>query len=381
MPDLPGPVTVNVMCRTSRNSTKGSKRHPVTLYPDGSLDTGHDLEQERILTALGGYLSCLELADVASPAVLEWYTLEQRMVGRPIRANHSRAPWHAAKKAQCCPRRGYKTPQEAAAHARDPKHVALTHGAHAWQVSALCRGFAAEPVPELPGEPWNTLWDCGMHPDEVDRISLEVDADDPLPVQFYLGVMARNPSLAWIRDTMRAVPLEPHSITYLAWTYGKSDRADPSLRARWLRTGITDSLALRLIASPYDLADVETFAAHWAVSPVLAGMELVKWSDSGVAPPVAMLTGSGLAHLAYPPTPPKWQTRVRLRDELEDRGLRAADEMTEDELALALVQWGSVGRAVEAVQGQGGDMAGDALPLRPSERKRLRQARRRPHWF
>lgn len=344
MPDLPGPITVSVTCRTSRNSTKGSKRHPVTLYPDGTVDTGHDLEQERILAALGGYLSCLELADVASPAVLEWYTLQQRLADRPIRAAHSRAPWHPAKRAECCARRGYKTPQEAAAHARDPKHVARTHGAHAWQVAELCRGIAPEPAPEMPGDPWATMWECGMHPDELDRISLEIDADDPLPVYFYLGVIARNPNLAWIRDTMRAVPLEPRSVTYLAWSYSKIDRLDPTLRSQWLRTGIMDRLAQGLINSPYEIADVEAFAAHWAISPAMAGVELMKWCDSGVAPPVAMLTGPELDHLAYPPTPPRWQTRERLRDELDGQG-----QCTEEELAVALVRWGSVGRAAEAL--------------------------------
>jgi hypothetical protein len=305
------------------------------------VDTGHDLEQERILAALGGYLSCLELADSASPAVLEWFVLEQRLASRPIRAKQARGPWHAAKKAHCCPRRGYKTPQEAAAHARDPKHVALTHGAHAYQVVALCRGIADEPAPEMPGDPWTTMWDCGMHPDEVDRISLEIDADEPLPAQFYLGVMARNPNLAWIRDTMRAVPLEPRSITYLAWSYGKADRANPTLRSQWLRTGLMDRLALRLMNSPYNIADVEAFAAHWSISSVMAGVELMKWYDSGVAPPVAMLTASGLEHLAYPPTPPRWQTRERLKDELA-----SSDRYTEEELAMALVRWGSVRRAV-----------------------------------
>ena len=283
MSDLPGPITVTVTCRTSRDSAKGSKRHPVTLYPDGTVDAGHDLEQERILAALGGYLSCLELADSASPAVLEWFVLEQRLASRPIRAKQARGPWHAAKRAHCCAKRGYKTPQDAAAHARDPRHVALTHGAHAWQVVALCRGISPEPAPETPGDPWRTMWECGMHPDEVDRISMEIDAVEPLPVQFYLGVMARNPNLAWIRDTKRAVPLEPRSITYLAWSYGKADHADPTMRARWLRTGIMDRLALRLMHSPYDIADVEAFAAHWAISPAMA--------------PVAMPSTAGLPAL------------------------------------------------------------------------------------
>ena len=213
-------------------------------------------------------------------------------------------------------------------------------------MAALCRGIAPEPAPEMPGEPWTTMWDCGMHPDEVDRISMDIDADDPLPMQFYLGVSARNPSLAWIRDTMRAVPLEHRSITYLAWSYGKADRADPTLRARWLRTGIMDRLALRLIDSPYDIADVEAFAAHWAISPVMAGVELMKWCDSGVAPSVAALTASELEHLAYPPTPPRWQARARLRDELEE-----PNQYAEEELAVALVRWGSVGRAAEGLYG------------------------------
>ena len=235
---------------------------------------------------------------------------------------------------------------QAAAHARDPKHVALTHGAHAWQVVALCRGISPEPAPETPGDPWRTMWECGMHPDEVDRISMEIDAVEPLPVQFYLGMMARNPNLAWIRDTKRAVPLEPRSITYLAWSYGKADHADPTMRARWLRTGIMDRLALRLMHSPYDIADVEAFAAHWAISPVMAGVELTKWFDSGVAPPVSVLTAPGLEHLAYPPTPPSWQTRERLRDELDGTG-----PYTEEELAMALVRWGSVARAAEGLAG------------------------------
>jgi hypothetical protein len=341
--DLPGPVTVMVSCRTSRESAKGSKRHPVTLCPDGTIDTGHDLEQERILAAFGGYLSCLELVSTASPAVVKWFTLQRRLAPRPIRAKQPHGPWHPAKKALCCAKRGYKTPQEAAAHARDPKHVALVHGAHVRQVTELARGFAPEPGPEMPGDPWVTMWECGMHPDEVDRITMEIDADDPLPAQFYLGVMARNPNLVWIRDTMRLVPLEPRSVTFLAWTYSKADQRDPALRTRWLQTGIMDRLLPGLMRSPYTVLDVAAFATHWSISPVAAGIELAKWCDSGVAPSVADLIGPHTHHLAYPPTPPRWQARARLRDLLRSDGL------TEEELALAVVRWGSVTAAAEGL--------------------------------
>lgn len=353
MADLPGPVTVTVTCRTSRTSAKGSKRHPVTLYPDGTIDTGHDLEQERILAALGGYLSCLELVDTAAPAVLAWFTLQQRLAPRPIRANRSSGPWHPAAKAQCCLRRGYKTPQEAAAHVRDAKHVALIHGAPVRQVVSLAAGFDPEPAPEMPGDPWTTMWECGMHPEELDRISLEVDADDPLPIEFYLGVMAHNPDLTWIRDTARRAQLGPRSFVSLAWTYGKADRKQPDLRAQWLATGVTDRHALQLMGGPYTRDDLSAFAAHWGLSPVSAGVELAKWCDSGATPAVSDLTGWYLDHLAHPPTPPAWRTRARLRDELEP-----PDVYTEEDLAIALVRWGSVGRAAAGLEEEGAGWTG-----------------------
>ena len=341
---LSGPITVTVLCRTSRTSTKGSKRHPVTLHPDGTIETPHDLEQERILAALGGYLSCLELADVATPAFLHWYALQQRLVPRPIRATSPRGPWHADNRADCCPRGGFKTPQEAAEHARTTRHVALNHGAHARQLAELARGVQ-ESAPEMPGEPWTTLWECGMHPDEVDRISMDIDADDPLPVDFYLGVMCTEPELQWIRETAAEAELGERSMTCLAWSYGTSDRKHPKLRAEWLRAGVLDWLAVRLMRTPYGIDDVEAFAAHWGLSAWTAAHELFKWYDSGAVPRVADLISGQFDHLGYPPTPPRWQTRARLRDELDDEGC-----YSEEDLALAIARFGSVGRAARGLR-------------------------------
>lgn len=341
---LPGPVTVTVSCRTARNTTKGSKRHPVTLHPDGTVETPHDLEQERILAALGGYLSCLELVDVASPAFLEWYTFEQRIAPRPIRARQAQGPWHAAKKARCCPRRGFVTPQEAGAHARDPRHVALTKGANPRQVAELARGVH-EPAPETPDEPWATLWDCGMHPDEVDRITREVGAAEPLTIRFYLAVMSNDPDLQWIGETAEAIELPPHSVEWLAWTYGKHDRADLTARARWLATGVMDRLVVPLMKSAYEIEDVARFAAYWEMSFVAAALHLLTWHNSGVAPPVAELVGEPWAHLAYPPPPPKWETRARLRDAVD-----RADDYTEVQVAVALARAGTVGRAARVLE-------------------------------
>lgn len=341
---LQSPVTVSVSCRTARNSTKGSRRHPVTIHPDGTIETGHDLEQERILAALGGYLSCLELVETAAPAFFTWFAFQQRLVPRPIQAPHERGRWRAVETAGCCPRRGFETALEAAEHVRDPKHAALLHGAHARQVAELTRGVQGLSAPEMPDGPWYRLWECGMHPDEVERISFELDLDDPLPAEFYLAVMARQPDLGWLLSTMSALPLEPRSIVWLAWTYGTLDREQLDLRARWLATGVMDRLVVPLMHSAYEIADVEAFAAYWRLSFTAASIALLEWARSGVSPGVDQLVGSRFDHLGVPPHPPTDEARRRLRDVL------GTDLFTEGQLAVALSVFGSVGMAARGLE-------------------------------
>jgi hypothetical protein len=56
------PLTLKVRCWTSRSSKAPVSRHPITLDPDWSVTTPHDLESERIASAFGGYLSCADLS-------------------------------------------------------------------------------------------------------------------------------------------------------------------------------------------------------------------------------------------------------------------------------------------------------------------------------
>ena len=47
-----------VECRTSRSSVRGEP-HRVSIAPDWSVQTPHDLDAERVGVAFGGYASCL----------------------------------------------------------------------------------------------------------------------------------------------------------------------------------------------------------------------------------------------------------------------------------------------------------------------------------
>ena len=48
-------------CRTSPTA-EDAWTHRVTIHPDWSVTTPHDLDAERVGMALGGYCSCVELS-------------------------------------------------------------------------------------------------------------------------------------------------------------------------------------------------------------------------------------------------------------------------------------------------------------------------------
>ncbi len=81
---LPYPVALSVPCRTTREPTASVVRHRVTIEPDGSVITPHDLDAERIAVALGGYLTCVDLVDRGVPALHRWVRLVLRQEPVPV---------------------------------------------------------------------------------------------------------------------------------------------------------------------------------------------------------------------------------------------------------------------------------------------------------
>ncbi len=75
----PEGLTVRVHCRTAPRGKPTV--HDVTVDADGRLTTPHDLDLERIGVALGGHLTCVELADHDLPAA--WGLLEHTLRTRP----------------------------------------------------------------------------------------------------------------------------------------------------------------------------------------------------------------------------------------------------------------------------------------------------------
>jgi hypothetical protein len=345
---LPGPVTIPIVCRTTPDRSAGGARHDVTLLPDGTVETPHDLSAERLAVALGGYLTCVELVDRTVPVFREWLELRHRIGGPPIRSRDAGRRWHAKHRAACCPRAGYDGPVAAADHARTSAHLSVLRGADADQLQQLARAAQRLDPPQSLGQPWDTLWACGITEEAVARIDQACGIPDPLEPAFYLAVLQHKPALPWLRDLLAAAPVARATAEWLAWTYGPADRRDPGARRAWLRLAVPVRAMVGLMAAGSDPGEVERIAAHWGITHASAALVLLEWQEQDLAATAADLTGRTIGSLGYPPRPPGRRNVAELR-----RRLPAGSPTTDLDAALAIIEHGSIGAAAAALGGGG----------------------------
>ncbi|MES2171081.1 MAG: hypothetical protein V4479_10250, partial [Actinomycetota bacterium] len=138
-----GPLRFSIQCRNSRNSSSG-KRHVVTIDPDWTVTTPHDLEAERIAAAFGGYTSCLDLVDRTIPAFRQALPLLSRRARLALRED-ARDGWRLPLEEQveqCCRGHRFTTIASAVSHARSSAHLAGRYGVTRWQLTAVMSGAA-----------------------------------------------------------------------------------------------------------------------------------------------------------------------------------------------------------------------------------------------
>jgi len=105
-----------------------SRDHLVTIQPDWSRSTPHDIGLERVAMATGGYLSCVDLVDHEVPALRELLQLRARRVVPEITRAAARL-WRLGDASPDCRCRslGFGTAADVAEHARDPFRVPRVH--------------------------------------------------------------------------------------------------------------------------------------------------------------------------------------------------------------------------------------------------------------
>ncbi len=358
------PVTLTITCRTSPEPGARGRRHPITLEADGSITTPHDLDSERLAVALGGYLTCVDLVDRTAPLLREWVGLQRRDAPLPIRSPDQGRRWHALQRGSCCPGGGFTDPCAAADHARGSRHLALSRGTDARRLQTLVKGVAVPDSGRRVGEPWDTLWACGIHHDHIDRIDERLALGAPLEPMFYLAVVQQQPDLDWLREMVAAAGRAPRTAEWLAWTYGPSDRQDPAARVEWLRLAVPVRAIADLMGCGVEPAQIARLSGHWKVTNATAALLMQEWVRQGLLVPVEALMGPATAHLGYPPHPPGRESIARLRQAMPSS--TREDLLSDLELALALVEHGSVGSARAALiahlERPGQDRAALGLP-------------------
>jgi hypothetical protein len=332
-------LTFDVECRTNRRATR-SKRHPMTINADWTVQTPHDLDAERVAVALGGYSSCLVVVDTAVPALREAIGLAARRV-RPELHHDREAGWAVAKAAGCgCPG-AFRTAAEASEHARGTRHLAARYGcserilrmlvdATEDAVAALAQplvdagGLA---VRELGGVA--RLWDAGVHPDDAVAMAGMVSAvSEPLPVHYFLGVAYCGADRDFLA-VASAVRADPDTAAWLAWL--PAGFWQPELTA-WLRLGLARGDVLDLFDWGTDPATVGALAEMAGLPPDRVARLLAAWARARCSPSgehLRLLVAEGLETF-HPPGP------ALDRLEQEARNLRGVPSRTELGVMLAL---------------------------------------------
>jgi hypothetical protein len=298
-PSPDGPLTAAVRCRTAR--TGGSvKVHPVTISADWSVQTPHDIELERIATAMGGFLSCVDLVDREIPALRELVQLRARRVLPQILRNVP-GRWSLrtlAPDCRCAPF-VYGSAAEAAEHARDPYHVARRHQTVPRRLERLLGAVEDAYGTSFytpPSDVWDAsravresdglgqLWDAGVHPQLVARLHERLwPGGSPMPAWFYLGATSRQPNLIWLAATLAVVPDEDVAV-WACWTEAELDRAHPSARAAWLLAGVPRKAIIGLVNGAYTPVEVARLALLSGRSIPSAACALAAWHRAACRP-------------------------------------------------------------------------------------------------
>lgn len=273
-------VSLEVRCRTSPKGR--GQRHPVTLSHDWVLDTGHDLELERIGLALGGYLSCVELADRVLPAVRGLWRSRMRLIPPAIRSGVGDR-WELTRPAHgcACEGSGFATPAAAVQHLSDVRHWALRHRAQPRAVAAFVEllggalgvDSGAPPgvqvrarqdsrrVRRLVGEAdgLEQLWTLGIPPEVVAHLHPRLEPfGEPVGVATYRVSVLHDVDPRWLAQFAE---FGPGIVSWAGITAGEADLADPRGRLRWLLHGVHPHDIVVLHGGPITLADVQSVAA------------------------------------------------------------------------------------------------------------------------
>lgn len=363
-----------VECRTSRSAIYGEP-HKVVIRPDWSVQTPHDLDAERVAVAFGGYTSCLELVDVAVPALRAAIERLTRQESLPIRRDKRRG-WRilpAHQLPHCCARVAFPSIECAARHLHCAAHLARQHGAREWQLTALLS--AAERAWAWGDEPRYDesgarrllreaggvadLWRAGIRPDQLPDLAAAVPAvTEPLPMSFYLGMVYAGADRDWVREVSAHRP-DGDTAAWLAWLDSPAAGRDAGLWGTWLDLGVHRDAVRTAVELGIDPQRAREVARATGRPVTGVARDIVRWALVGCEPTADHFVL--LARLGLEYSSPSAVGVDRLVAEVERRAL--GRELGRTDLAVMLMLHGTQPAVLAALASGSGclaEPAGDA---------------------
>ncbi|MDL9978638.1 hypothetical protein [Microbacterium candidum] len=290
-------LTVNVECTGSPVDRFGVL-HPVTIRPDWTVHTVHDLDAERVGVLFGGWCSCLHFVERIVPAFREGLQLMAAPRGLPRDGD----VWDNFPSQGCPQSKHFHHDLEAAVrHELSAAHVSGQYGADGWadrQVAAVAEAQfravmsaaaavwanAADPDLVTGGrDGYLELWAAGMLPTQVAEIAAAFpDQALSFSTAFFRRIHFHGIDIDWLQAVVTAYP------TGLAEWAAQLDRGslrvDPRELRRMRDLGLTGHDAIGLIEAGVPLAAVTELAVLPNVSGSTAARWLTLWYKIGVHP-------------------------------------------------------------------------------------------------
>jgi hypothetical protein len=299
-PGPDGDLTFEIECRTSRGDGP-VHRHPITIRRDWSVETGHDIERERVAIAMGSYCSCVEVVDHVVPALWHLVQLRARRMRPTLQLGIDKAKRRVVTvpaDSPSAPGARFDEIARAVTHMHSVEAVATIHCVKQDVLAGLLKeiekahktNFFAPPEDKwraeecVSGKSFDELWDHGVHPELVRRLYERVwNGGCPMPSGFYIGLVDRRPDLGWIAKTLHGV-IDPGIANWLVWTTSRFDDDNPTARMDWIWSGVSRRAVDGLVKGKYVAADVAWLArlTSWSV-PTCASV-LAAWVNAECRP-------------------------------------------------------------------------------------------------
>lgn len=314
-------LTIEIPC-TAAPGTKDGLMHPITIHPDWSVTTMHDLVAERVGREFGAWCSCLHFVDRVVPA----YRDALGIILTPTQLESDGAWWQSSE--PWTPDAGCEASEHqtrnlgrALAHEISPQHHAGRYGADRWMLEEHDRVVVEQyrSLMKLAGNAWAAaadqrvitdapesvvmLWESGMLSTQIEAIARSLpSAVLPLSPAFYRQAHFEHDDIDWLCQAIGAFP-DREIAEWAAHLDERTGQVDPAMLWRLWELQLSPRLAIDFIDSRIPIERLADLATRPGISAGTAARFLIDWERVGLRPTdihYRVLEAHGSALLARP---------------------------------------------------------------------------------